>query len=498
MSAQKGFGRCFAKFASVTLAVVVMWSVCFPGSALAYFSKPAVGVSLGAGSVSLATGQSTTVGVSVGMWSEDQLPGCGMSACPQACGGLVNPSTGEMGGCLNEAGWCTCSGMTYYTAYTQITVSSSNPSVARASASGGALYIDAYSAGSATITVTASLSKHVDSYTSMTVYVSDPTPSPSPTPSDNGGSSSGSASSGGSSADSGSGASAGGAVSVTAVGGTSATAAAAAAAEASGSSEQVVEMEAEDGSKTIVVEAKDAATAAEELGKIVGTKGTVTFWSGGTLGSPAISWTFKGENIAEGADLNIDPTVSVSKHGTGDVSKLLADVDKSIVMDFAHSGALPASAEVFVRASDVFADGDELNLFTYNEDSKKFERVQDGVKVADGYATFSIDHCSVWALSKDDLTKLEMPADGVSDSDKAAIDATQVNMHAESGTPYVIAVAVVVAIAVVAVIAVVVVRRKKAAVALEASADDAVVCGDAIDGANDGADALDDSAEGEK
>ena len=82
----------------------------------------------------------------------------------------------------------------------------------------------------------------------------------------------------------------------------------------------------------------------------------------------------------------------------------MADVDKAIVMDFAHSGDLPAPAEVFVRASDVFSDGDELSLFTYNEDSQKFERVEDGVKVADGYATFTIDHCSVWAVSYTHLT----------------------------------------------------------------------------------------------
>ncbi len=485
MSAQRGFGRHIAKLATAVLAVAVVWSVCFPSAALAYFSKPGVGVSLGAGSVSLTTGQSTTVGISVGMWSEDQLPGCGMSACPQACGGLVNPETGELGGCLNEAGWCTCAGTSYRPESTKIAVSSSNPSVARASEDGGVLYIDAYSAGSATLTVTASLSKHVDSYASMTVYVSDPASTPDPTPSNNS-----SSSSSGSSGGSGSGSSASGAVSVTAVGGTSATAAAAAAAEASGGENQVVELEAEDGSKTIVVEAKDSATAAEELGKVVGTKGTVTFWSGGTLGSPSISWTFKGEDIAEGADLNIDPTVTVSKHGTGDVSKLLASVDKAIVMDFAHSGSLPAKAEVFVRASDMFSDGDELGLYTYNEQTKKFERVQDGVKVSDGYATFSIDHCSVWALSKDDLSALEMPASAASGSGAGETDASQVNVHAESGTPYVVAIAVVAVVAVAAVAGVVVVRRRKAALAVDGEAEDDLVA--------DAAGADDDISEGEK
>lgn len=428
-----------------------------PGVAWAYFSKPAPSISV-AGGVSVASGSSTTIACTVSPEAESQLPGCGMAECPQACDGLVKPGDSKPGGCLDANGWCTCAGTGYYTAYTSVQVSSSDPSVARASYASGVLSIVGYRPGTATISISASLSKHAPSAASTTVTVYDNATTPS-NPSNSGGSPNGS----------GSGAPSGGTVSVTAVGGTTAIAAAAAAAAASGGEKQVVEMEAEDGSKTIVVEAEDAATAAEELGKIVGTNGTVTFWSGGTLGSPAISWTFKGEDIAEDADLNIDPTVTVSKRGTGDVSKLMADVDKAIVMDFAHSGDLPAPAEVFVRASDVFSDGDELSLFTYNEDSQKFERVEDGVKVADGYATFTIDHCSVWALSEDDLTKLEMPA-----GDSAApTDATQVDVHAQSGTPYVIALAIAVVVVVAAVAAVVVVRRKKAAALAGAAEQDA-------------------------
>lgn len=428
-----------------------------PGVAWAYFSKPAPSISV-AGGVSVASGSSMTIACTVSPEAESQLPGCGMAECPQACDGLVKPGDSKPGGCLDANGWCTCAGTGYYTAYTSVQVSSSDPSVARASYASGVLSIVGYRPGTATISISASLSKHAPSAASTTVTVYDNAATPS-NPSNNGGSPSGS----------GSGAPSGGSVSVTAVGGTTAIAAAAAAAAASGGEKQVVEMEAEDGSKTIVVEAEDAATAAEELGKIVGTNGTVTFWSGGTLGSPAISWTFKGEDIAEDADLNIDPTVTVSKRGTGDVSKLMADVDKAIVMDFAHSGDLPAPAEVFVRASDVFSDGDELSLFTYNEDSQKFERVEDGVKAADGYATFTIDHCSVWALSEDDLTKLEMPA-----GDSAApTDATQVDVHAQSGTPYVIALAIAVVVVVAAVVAVVVVRCKKAAALAGAAEQDA-------------------------
>ena len=462
-----GFGR----LAAVLFGVVLVMGLCFPSQALAYFSKPAVGVYLGSGQVSLVSGQSTTVSVSVDMWSEQQLPGCGMAECPQACSGLVNPDTGVLGGCLNDAGWCTCAGTTYFTAYTQLSVSSSNPSVARAVVSGGALSIQAYSPGTTTITVYSQLSKHQEGSSSMTVSVSAPASTDGESSSGSSGSSSGGASSGGSSsggsstgsssAGSGSGSSGqSGSVSVSSVG-VGATAAAAAQVESSGSQErEVVEIEAEDGTKTIVVEAKDSQTAAEELAKVAGTEGTVTFWSGGTLDAPDISWTFKGTDLSEDADLEIDPTVKITPKGEGEVAALLSEVDKAIVMDFAHSGDLPAPAEVYLRASGTYEDGQKVNLYSYDENAKKFVLEQEDIEVSSGYAVFTLDHCSIWAISQEDLASLEMPADAELEDD---VDASTVNVHPQEGIPLLAVGAVVVVLVVIAVAVLAVRRRKRAA-----------------------------------
>ena len=189
-----------------------------PGVAWAYFSKPAPSISV-AGGVSVASGSSTTIACTVSPEAESQLPGCGMAECPQACDGLVKPGDSKPGGCLDANGWCTCAGTGYYTAYTSVQVSSSDPSVARASYASGVLSIVGYRPGTATISISASLSKHAPSAASTTVTVYDNAATPS-NPSNSGGSPSGS----------GSGAPSGGSVSVTAVGGTTAIAAAAAAA----------------------------------------------------------------------------------------------------------------------------------------------------------------------------------------------------------------------------------------------------------------------------
>lgn len=430
------------------------------------------------------SGASQTVTCSVYPISESQLPGCGMAECPQECDGLTTPG-GVVGGCLNADGWCTCAGTGYITAYTSVSVSSSDPSVARASWNGGVLNVSGYRSGTAIISVYATLSKHESASSSMTVTVSEPSSS-SPDASSGGGSTGGS--SGGSTGGAGGGSTGGGSgtgsgtVSVTAAG-SSATSAAAAAASASGGDDKVVELQTEDGKKVIVAKATDAASAAEELKKVAGTEGTVTFWSGGTLDAPSISWTFKGSDLSADADLNIDPTVQVSRRGTDDVATLLTDVKSAIVMDFAHSGTLPATAEVYVRASGVYGDGSKVGLYTYNEDERKFELVQEDIEVKDGYAVYSIDHCSTWALSDEDLTACEFPTDDSSD----VVAANEVDVHAKDGTPYVIG-GIAAAVVVAAAVAVVLVRRKRAGAIPADAAGEGSMAGDAaaaMDGAPD-------------
>lgn len=492
-------GRRLGGAVAFALAAALALTMCLPTPALAYFSKNPVGIYFGSTYLSLTTGSSGSVGLTIDPMQEQQLPGCGMAICPEACGGLENPATGVVGGCLNDAGWCTCAGTTYYTAYTNVSVSSSNPYVARASYSGGALSVQAVSAGTATITVYASLSKHQDASASMTVQVSDPapstpsTPSASDTPSSSGSGSeagstagSGAGSASGSSSGSGSG-SGSGSVSVSSSGASVVAAAAAAAAEQGGesASQPVVELETAEGDKIIVVEATDAETAAQELAKIAGTNGTCTFWSGGTMDSPSISWTFKGQDLDPDGDLSFDPAVTVSNKGTGAVAELLDEAQDAIVMDFAHTGDLPAPAEVYVRASGVYADGDQLTLFLYNEDAHKFEQVQDGIEVSSGYAVFTMDHCSTWALSSEDLTAFELTADEEAAAEQADVDATTVDIHSQDGTVWVVVGVVAAVVVVAAVAAFVVARRRKTASVSAGVGIDAGGEADASDAADD-------------
>jgi len=387
--------------------------------AFAYYSLDPVDIGV-TDSIGVTTGSSLSIDCSINPTSEAQLPGCGMAECPQGCGDITAPN-GIKGGCQDENGWCTCTGTTYSTYYTDVSVYSSNSSVARASWNGGVLNVTGYSAGSATITVNASLSKHQDASATVNVEVSDPAVEPDPGSggSANTSTSTSTATSTGTSAGSSTGISSnanvgGSAVTVTAAGVPEAATVATATEE---KNETVINTG--DGTQVIIVQANSAVNCAEELAKVAGTEGSVTFWVGESSDKPDISWTFKGTDLDPAGNLNMDLGVLVSEKGTGSPAQLLAGARDSIVVDWTHRGALPGKATVYVRTAGRYADGTALSLYCLNDTSNRFELAQQNIVTANGYATYEMDHCSVWALSTQDLAQLTLASSSATSSSTA-------------------------------------------------------------------------------
>lgn len=146
----------------LVLAAGMVWVTAAAVPSFAYFNRGSVMLSLGQSKVTLAAGASASVSVSIDPIREDQLPGCGMAECPQACGNT---------GCLNENGECTCAGTEYKTYTSSVSVSSSAPSVASVSYSGGSLTVKGISPGSAVITVTGSMRQYTDASVTLNVSV---------------------------------------------------------------------------------------------------------------------------------------------------------------------------------------------------------------------------------------------------------------------------------------------------------------------------------------
>ncbi|MCH4184301.1 MAG: hypothetical protein LKF61_02335 [Eggerthellaceae bacterium] len=444
----------------MTLCALVLCSAALPQMAWAYYDLPPVEIYLSTGSISMVSGSHSTIGCGLSMVSEEQTVGCGMAECPQACGGLTTPQ-GVRGGCADENGWCTCLGGEYSTYYTIVSIYSDNPGVARGSYNGsGALDIATYGAGSATLTVRASLRQHRDSVSYVQVDVSDDGSADSSnnqggvsprggTTNVGGGTN---AQSGGLGGDAGS-SNSDYAASVIA----SATGVPSAVPLSEATDERnVTVIETIDGRKMLVVQANAAVNCADELAQIAGTDGSCTFWVGANSDKPDISWSFIGTDLDPDGNLDMDLGVTVSAKGTGRVADVLSHVQNAIVIEWEHTGALPGKANVHVRTVTAYADGTSLSLYRFNEDLGRFELIKTGIVTENGYASFDIDHCSTWALSTDDLAKYPLAVTQTRDdvSSSAAGNAEDAHNTSSEGVPAKLPIAPIVTVAIIAVAAI--------------------------------------------
>jgi hypothetical protein len=387
-------GLALAVLLSLSLALVS------PQLALAYYDRGPVGITLGAGTVSVKSGSSVSVSVAISPASDEQTQGCGMAECPQTC-----PAE-----CTDARGQCICAGSGYSTYYPEVSASSSNNGVATVSYAGGAVQINGVKAGSATVTVTASLRQFSTSSASIAVTVSE--------------SASGAGGAGDPSAAGGGGAGPksssktttttttttdGGATGVT----VSPTDLARAAAEGQESQdaagEKVVEMH---GVTARLVPLSTGKETVAKLKEIAGTTEQVTFWQGGTVERPDYSWTFYGEdfNAAALATLDaldaLDLTIHVSEKGSGLVAGLLANADKTLVLNFASEGALPVPATLYIAAPAELSATDALQLYRYDEEAACFRFALGGLGVESGYIAFETDEYATWAISAEDLAAI--------------------------------------------------------------------------------------------
>ncbi|WP_147272962.1 hypothetical protein [Gordonibacter sp. 28C] len=414
--------------------------------AAAYYNFGTVGVYPGGSYLSVQAGQSTSTSISVDPSSSDQTLGCGMAKCPQVCTSEEVIEANYT--CFDVNGQCTCAGTSYSTYYPEVYASSSNGGVATAYVSGGTLVVTGNSAGSATITVTASLRQWTTNSASIQVDVTEPPTS--------GGSTSGGGGGGSSSSE----------IPASSLSATSTPSTAGVPREATPTeskddalNETVIETVA---GKVIVVEKNSFLETRTQFEKIIGTKDQVVFWSGSSSDRPDYSWTFVGEDVsADSPYLDFDPTITVSKLGAGNVSNIMKQAKDGLVMEFAHEGDLPGEASVYVKVGDAFSDGTELGLFCFDDKAKRFERAQEGLKVQDGYVSFKTTHCSTWAFSTDDLASYEVEETNT----PGAISVNKQDSIADEGSNgWIVPVAVgIVVVAAAAVVAVVLVRRRKRA-----------------------------------
>lgn len=417
--------------------------------AFAYFNFGTVSVAPGASSLSVVAGGTASTNVSVSPSSHAQTQGCGMAQCPQVCNGDGAIEAGYS--CFDANGQCTCAGTAYTTYTPNVSCVSSNAGVASAYMSGNTLVVTGRSAGTATISISASLRQWSTGSAYVTVNVSAPQ-QPSGGQQSSGNQQSGGAQGGSSKNE--------GTVKANSAG--IPEAAKATESKSDELNEQTVESE---GGTVVIVENNSHLNTAEELKKIAGKENTqLVIWSGASSDQPDYSWTFHGEDVnADDPNLDFDPTIKVSEQGEGTAANLTKQAKDSRVLDFAYKGKLPGKASIYVKAGSKYPDETTLSLFSYNGKNRVFQKAQDdGCKVSNGYFSFETDEGAMFAVSTDDLASYKVRQENTPQAakkQKAAED--KAAETASSSTALVYGAAAVVVAAVVAVAAVVLRRRKK-------------------------------------
>lgn len=207
------------------------------------------------------------------------------------------------------------------------------------------------------------------------------------------------------------------------------------------------------------------ADVAKELAAIAGTSKTLCFWAGESVDEADYLWSFFGEDLPSDANFDVDLTVSDASDDER-LASVLEDA-KACAFSFVHEGAFPSPAMFGYRVDRIFANDDRVALYFFDEKADSLVLVQQGVQVADGYATAKIDHGGIWVLaeSEDLAGSLSGSADKASSSSESeTLDELISSEGAQRNDIMVGVVAAVIAgVAVVAAVVFVLVRRARAA-----------------------------------
>ena len=114
-------------------------------------------------------------------------------------------------------------------------------------------------------------------------------------------------------------------------------------------------------------------------------------------GEFAYSWSFNKAEFKQN-EFEFDMGIKFKSPNKDEINSLISENMKKEYVSFNYHGDLPGVATIKIPTSK-FDDNDRLNLYYYNDVTKKIETVQTNVMVMNGYVTFDIDHCSDYFLT---------------------------------------------------------------------------------------------------
>ncbi len=115
------------------------------------------------------------------------------------------------------------------------------------------------------------------------------------------------------------------------------------------------------------------------------------------------TWDFikdKSKSVKENILMDVNLRLNIDTINSEDTKEIDKRVNQNkLIVSFDHHGSLPLNAKVKINVGDKFKNNEDLYLYYYNPESKQIEFIENNIIVRDGYATFTIDHCSDYFLT---------------------------------------------------------------------------------------------------
>lgn len=111
------------------------------------------------------------------------------------------------------------------------------------------------------------------------------------------------------------------------------------------------------------------------------------------------SWSFNGKDMKNTDGINLNLNIDFRTDKQKEIEKITKQKDM-FYLQFAYHGKLPAPTTIKVDVSSQYKDGEYIYLYYFNEEKGTIEKASSGIKVENGYALFTIDHCSTYFFTK--------------------------------------------------------------------------------------------------
>jgi hypothetical protein len=145
-----------------------------------------------------------------------------------------------------------------------------------------------------------------------------------------------------------------------------------------------------------------AVEVVERLRAVAGSDESVTFWSGGTAEHPTYTWTFSGQELSheQMASLSALELGIVLSEGDADGD----GVPETLMLNFAHEGALPAPALITIAVPEEIGAAAALSPYRFSAQAAGYLKCPWEISAGEGLVSFSLSSCSELALSAVDLS----------------------------------------------------------------------------------------------